>query len=332
MVVLLGYFIGINLTGDVEHRTLAALIDPFGMTAIDSVTDYWPSPRRTPGSSVSRAASCGTACSGRAIAVGLFAFTYRRFAFSVAGRIRGPRSPPSSRRRRRARVPALAKAAAGLLAARVAGDARRAGRAAAPGDGEERLLRRSSSSPACFHASTPAAIGKLYGTHDLSGHLRRCWTVVTGSFALFILILLTFFAGELVWRERDARIDADRSTPCPRRAGRSWPRSWPRSSACRRSAPRAWWSSPGIVIQAAKGYFALRARALPRYDARHQLRATSPASCVLAVLIHVLIDQKYVGHFIMVVFLAVSLAAAASWGSSTTCYATGASRPTRTRT
>src|SRR5262249_746086 len=41
VVALLGYFIGINLTGDVERRTLAALVDPFGAMAIDSVTHYW---------------------------------------------------------------------------------------------------------------------------------------------------------------------------------------------------------------------------------------------------------------------------------------------------
>jgi hypothetical protein len=41
VVALLGYFIGINLTGDVERRTLAALVDPFGVMAVDSVTHYW---------------------------------------------------------------------------------------------------------------------------------------------------------------------------------------------------------------------------------------------------------------------------------------------------
>src|SRR5262249_11138874 len=41
VMALLGYFIGINLAGDVERRTLAALVDPFGLLAIDSVTHYW---------------------------------------------------------------------------------------------------------------------------------------------------------------------------------------------------------------------------------------------------------------------------------------------------
>src|SRR5262249_3520268 len=41
VVALLGYFIGVNLSGDVERRTLAALVDPFGLMAVDSVTHYW---------------------------------------------------------------------------------------------------------------------------------------------------------------------------------------------------------------------------------------------------------------------------------------------------
>ena len=31
--------------------------------------------------------------------------------------------------------------------------------------------------------------------------------LVSGSFAAFMLIIIAFYAGELVWRERDARLD-----------------------------------------------------------------------------------------------------------------------------
>jgi hypothetical protein len=62
----------------------------------------------------------------------------------------------------------------------------------------------------------------------------------------------------------------------------------------------------GIVIQAAKGFF--------HFELGLYLRSVYGISfvlfaclCSLAVLMHVLIDQKYVGHFAMVGFLAVSL-------------------------
>jgi hypothetical protein len=41
VLVLLGYLIAVNLVGDVEHRTLAAFVDPFGIEALDDVTHYW---------------------------------------------------------------------------------------------------------------------------------------------------------------------------------------------------------------------------------------------------------------------------------------------------
>src|SRR4029453_1098667 len=62
----------------------------------------------------------------------------------------------------------------------------------------------------------------------------------------------------------------------------------------------------GVTIQAAKGYFhfelGLYLRSL--YSISFVLFA---CLCALAVLVHVLVDQKYVGHFAMVVFLALSL-------------------------
>ena len=54
-----------------------------------------------------------------------------------------------------------------------------------------------------FIASTAPVIGTLYGTptYPVTGQVLK---VVAGSFAIFILVVLTLYAGELVWRERDA--------------------------------------------------------------------------------------------------------------------------------
>src|SRR4029450_640972 len=41
VVLLVGYLFSINLMGDMENKTLAALVDPSGATAFDVLARYW---------------------------------------------------------------------------------------------------------------------------------------------------------------------------------------------------------------------------------------------------------------------------------------------------
>ena len=41
VVLLVGYMFAINLLGDMENKTLAALVDPSGATAFDVLARYW---------------------------------------------------------------------------------------------------------------------------------------------------------------------------------------------------------------------------------------------------------------------------------------------------
>ncbi len=41
VIVLVGYLFAINLLGDMENKTLAALVDPSGATALDVLARYW---------------------------------------------------------------------------------------------------------------------------------------------------------------------------------------------------------------------------------------------------------------------------------------------------
>jgi ABC-2 type transport system permease protein len=41
VIALVGYLFAVNLLGDMENKTLAALIDPSGATAVDVFTRYW---------------------------------------------------------------------------------------------------------------------------------------------------------------------------------------------------------------------------------------------------------------------------------------------------
>ena len=50
------------------------------------------------------------------------------------------------------------------------------------------------------------AIGNMYGVDTLP-LTNMVLTVLSGSFALFMLILITFYAGQIVWRERELKAD-----------------------------------------------------------------------------------------------------------------------------
>ena len=301
IVALLGYFIGVNLAGDVERRTLAALVDPFGLLAVDSVTHYWSIAEKNTRLLALQGDFLWNRLLWIAVAVSLFAFTYRRFSFSVpsAPAARGAGEVPEEHRRRAtvpgARLDFSARASRGVFAALVGLQLRETVKSVFFG-----VIVLAG---VLFIASTAPAIGKLYGTPTYPV-TRQVLTVVGGSFATFILVVLTLYAGELVWRERDAGMaQIYDALPTPRWA----------VVAAKLTALVAIVALlllvvvvAGVTIQAAKGFFhfelGLYLRSL--YGISFVLFA---CLCSLAVLVHVLIDQKYVGHFAMVVFLVVTL-------------------------
>ncbi|HET9157374.1 MAG TPA: hypothetical protein VFN91_11945, partial [Myxococcaceae bacterium] len=301
VVALLGYFIGVNLAGDVERRTLAALVDPFGLMAIDSVTHYWSIAEKNTRLLGLQGDFLWNRALWTAVAAGLFAFTYRRFSFSVAGGAAGRTTPevvPEGRTEVRipqARLDFSPRASRGVFGALVSLQLRETVKSVFFG-----VIVLAG---VLFIASSAPAIGTLYGTPTYPV-TRQVITVVAGSFAAFILVVLTLYAGELVWRERDAGMaQIYDALPTPR-----WAVVAAKLTALLGIVALllAVVIVAGITIQAAKGYFhfelGLYLRSL--YGISFVLFA---CLCSLAVLMHVLIDQKYVGHFAMVVFLAVSL-------------------------
>ena len=301
VVALLGYFIGINLSGDVERRTLAALIDPFGVLAIDSVTHYWSIAEKNTRLLGLQGDFLWNRLLWTGVAAALFAFTYRRFSFSTASApTRRPAFDEPSEHGVPPTLPRVgldfsARASRGVFAALVRLQIRETVKSVFFG-----VIVLAG---VLFIASAAPSIGKLYGTPTYPV-TRQVLTVVAGSFATFILVVLILYAGELVWRERDAGMaQIHDALPTPRWAVLA---SKLTALVAIVGLLLAVVFVAGVVIQAAKGFFhfepALYLRSL--YGVSFVLFA---CLCSLAVLVHVLIDHKYLGHFVMVVFLAVSL-------------------------
>ncbi|MGH8713464.1 MAG: ABC transporter permease, partial [Casimicrobiaceae bacterium] len=146
-------------------------------------------------------------------------------------------------------------------------------------------------------------LGAVYGTNTYPV-TYKVLDVVSGLFALFILIVTAIYTGELVWRERDARMDEiTDSAPAP-----TWLGFIAKLGtvlvvqlilllvvlAC------------SIGVQLAQGYtriefghylFELFALQFPAYV----------LIAVLAFIVHTLVNNKYLGHFaVLLLFLVTS--------------------------
>ncbi|MDP9349857.1 MAG: hypothetical protein M3P24_12075, partial [Gemmatimonadota bacterium] len=122
---------------------------------------------------------------------------------------------------------------------------------------------------------------------------------LSGASALFFLVLITFYSGELVWRDRELRIhQIGDAMPVP-----TWVPFLGRLTALAGVvvALLAVSAVAGMVIQAAKGYYRFEPGLyLQELFARQLLMYL--LLCVLALAVQVLVSHKYVGHVVMIVY------------------------------
>jgi len=207
IVLLVGYTVAPSLARDFDFKILGALIDPFATTALITLTEYWPTAERNTRLLLpegvflaNRLAWCG---------FGLVVLLLGYWRLHLTG--------PLENRRSEARAGAATDTAPSLTQAaaqtRERPDFARRSLALL-------LLRqtwlqlRQSVATLPFVLIAAAGLGMLVlGSFD-SGtlHGARTWPVtwqmlelIRDAYALFVLIVTTLYAGQLVWRERDAR-------------------------------------------------------------------------------------------------------------------------------
>ena len=212
VIALVGYLFAVNLLSDMDNKTLAALIDPSGATAVDVYTRYWSVAQKN-GEQVPLA---GVLLWNRVIWLGLGALVtllgYRAFRMESAA--------PAMRRKKAladdAGAGAAAIAAAPATPLPIARPDRSAAAFARMLPGLMRLyLREILRSPrfltivlggVLLVVGNALTLGSLYGTNTYP-LTYKVLDVVSGLFGLFVLVVTAIYTGELVWRERDARMD-----------------------------------------------------------------------------------------------------------------------------
>ena len=312
ILLLVGYSLADDLVRTLDRDQLANLLDPFGMRSFDLVTRYWtPAEKNT--QVIPLTGFLGTnRLLWDSIGALLLLITFR-----VVRLEKSPRAPRRRRPSESVTLPTGTVASTGAVPSR--------GRAhPAPS------VLAGWRSVTWFHArsllrSTPflaiAAIGlinvimgAIYA--DQSG-LSRSWPMswlmaeaAVGGAGLFMVVLLTFYAGELVWRERQVGLDQVLdASPVPTASVVLGKMSamilllfvFYTVSMC-----------GAIIVQLAKGFAAVD---LPVY-VLYVYGANFPAwlsMVALAFLVQSLVPKKPIGH-VLVIIIWISNIAIANMG------------------
>ncbi len=314
VLLLLGYLLAGVLAGDVENLRLAALLDPFGLYAFEGATRYWTTAERN----TLLIPVGGLILTNRLVWLGIgaaaFAWTVARFRLSQ-----------DVRQRRRAGLGAEAEGAeaegagaegAEAVAARpvisslsLPPVSRQFGLGASIGQmlSLARRETRSVVGNVYFYVLVVAALGFLaialavgdaiFGTPTLPV-TAQVIQIVSGSFGLFIIAILVFYSGELVWRERDLKADqVVDALPIP---------TWVPFAA----KLLALWAVlailmgvmmvAGMLYQLAVGFTDVQPGL---YLSQHALQWLDFALlAVLALTIHTIVNHKYAGHFVLILY------------------------------
>ncbi|MFZ6742729.1 M1 family aminopeptidase [Undibacterium sp. JH2W] len=206
VVLIIGYLIATSLKSDLDNKVVAALLDPFGSTAVSNVTEYWSiSDKNTRQISLE-----GLFFLNRLLWLGLasgcLAFCYWRFKFSTV---------INTGKQKKATLAVAPPATSPNIAlAKLKPDFARSGIWKLL-FAESMLNLRESVKNVYFIVLLLAGIlfmfaissstTKLFGTSTYPV-TYAVLEILGGGFSLFMLVITSFYAGELIWRERDARI------------------------------------------------------------------------------------------------------------------------------
>lgn len=303
VVLLLGYLLSAQLLRDIAGKQTGALLDPFGLGAANVLTEYWSiadkNTRYVP--------LAGVLAANRAIWVafglGIFALAYNRFRFAYA--VSEPRG-------------AVATTAVVSEPARPLEPVRLVSLPAAIRRFDLRarwiqywsITTRSfwrvvrnpyfyviAGAGVLYMVFVSQQIDKLYGTTTWPVTYQMI-DVVNSSFGLFLLVIIAFYSGELVWAERDVKI-AQITDAAPVPNGIAFLAKLTALAGVLVVLLLAIMLT-GIAIQAAEGYTHFE---IPVYlQALLGFRfADLMLLVVLAMAIHVLVNHKYVGHLLVFV-------------------------------
>ncbi len=303
VLVLIGYFVVAQNSNSLQISVHFALLDPLGGAAIDRMTRYWtPFQRNTQLIPLG-----GILLANRLLWLGIGAMflivVYARFSFSYVAE----RSRRGKKLEDREAVPAAQTLPV-----------------AHPVFSPSASLRQLLSLTRIQFTETVKNVffvvlmlaGYLFAVVVASGVIAP-WAVRTyplthmmllmagGGFLIFAIAIIIFYSGELVWRERDAQLNqVIDAFPLQR-----WVLFSSKLFALMLLQVLVVLSImlAGLTVQMGQGYFHFE---LGLYSRELLLNRLTELwiLCVLAIFVHTVVNNKYLGHFVMVLYIVATIA------------------------
>ncbi|HTS35327.1 MAG TPA: ABC transporter permease [Candidatus Solibacter sp.] len=304
VVLLIGYFVATQLSTDLTVSNFAAMIDPFGGNALGHLTQYWtPFQRNTqliPLSGVllwNRVLWLG-------IGAGILLLTYVRFSFSYAA------TKPKQKPLPESAIEAPVVLTQALPATHPIFSRR------------ESFLELISLTRLQFAETVKnvffavlvlaGALMAIASANGINSPISTpvypvTWRMLqlgSDGFTLFILAIITFYAGELVWRERDAQLHQIMDAMPVER----WVLFLSKLFALMliQVLLVLLIMACGVIVQMAHGYYHFEFGLYFTELFAHRLIGFW-VLCVMALLIHSIVNHKYLGHFVVVLYFIVSI-------------------------
>ena len=299
IVMMVGYVVAPSLARDLDYKTLAALIDPFGTTALIRLTEYWPIAERN-----TRMVTLeGVYLVNRLIWIGfgLLVLVLGYWRFQPLGSI-DPRKRPGAAAPQAETAPTLSQAA---IDTREEPDFQRRSLTVLLGKSVWYNLREATRNVyflalalagALILAASSIDLGSIYGT-STQPVTYMVLDLIRGVFELYMLVVTILFAGEMVWREREARmaqmLDA---MPAP-----TWlPLAGKFLALVGLQALLLFMAMVvGMLVQLFKGYFGLE----PGLYLQVLFTILLPQCALLAALaiaVQVIVNNRYLAYFLLI--------------------------------
>ena len=298
MVLLMGWSVAAAFITAIDDLWLARLADPFAFSAVALATRYWTvaelNGARIPldeGIALNRL--LWTAVGAAVFAIGAASFRFRQT--SDFGRVPRRQPGPGDAPPAPLRVPDPRRSfGAGARLRQLAGETRRSLREVVANVWFPVLV----SLCVALVLLLSTQIGVIYGTRTFPV-TYEVLELVEGGFGLFTIIIVTFYAGELVWNEREHHsAGIHDSLPVP-----TWIPFLAKVAALVAIviALQAAAMLTGIAIQAGYGYFRFEPWLYIRSLFVYTLIGNLLPFIFLAVVVQTLVNHKYVGHLAVIV-------------------------------
>ena len=299
LVLLIGYVVGDSLLRDIRHEQFAALVDPFGIRTLALVTKYWTVAEKNSISAGFSGVMLWNRLLWTGVAVAIFVFAYFRFSFaekrSKAKLVEPDDTAPAIAASRPVPVPQLHPAPWAKLLQSL----------------KVHLKGMIVSVPfivVMLAGGLNCVLALIFNATEGYGNQTlpvTYWVLdlIRGTLYIFTIVVITFYAGVLVWKDREDRMDeiVD-ATPTP-----EWVSYTARLVTLVVMVMLVQMGAllSGIAVQAWHGYHRFQ---LGLYA--HELLVRDGSLfvflAVLAFFIHALSPNKYVGYFSYIAFIVLN--------------------------